>query len=312
MKKIAVFLLMGTMALSICACGKSEDNSEKTDVVTYEINYNANAGNMEGMPDYQFLGTDISAIAAYDSRLNIEITLQLYEDGQYELTSDCYVVEADERQEPGSESGIGQKWISNITGTYVENEDGTITTSEGKSMTLKVETDTYSSQIKDAVGFSINGSSEDGEWNSSKTPEILEFAPETVFQVEGDAIVSYYNPNEKDDEQEIQNEEVEEAETEEAENIGAVLLEIPSDDEATTFTFYDNGKYTFYFSAYDITDEGNYTYTDGILVITDKNGTETSGILEGDTIKVHYAYSDSDQLTGDYTIAVADLKGALN
>lgn len=324
MKKITALLLAGIMAVGLCACGGSADSTEQTDravvekggdVATYTITYNANEGNAEGMPDYQFLGADMSGIVANDSRLNIEITLQLDGNGNYELKSDCYVIEADERQEVGSETGIGQNWVSDVTGTYEENADGTITISAGQSMTLKVETDTYSSQIKDAVGFSMNGSSDDGEWNSADTPEILAYAPETVFAVEGDAIVSYYDPNaseETSDTEEAESNTTEAAEATEVQNAGAVLLEVPSDDEGTSFTFYDNGNYAFYFAAYDITDEGTYTYADGVLTITDKNGTETVGTVDGDTVKFHYEYSDSDQLTGDYTIAVSDLEEALN
>ncbi len=37
-----------------------------------------------------------------------------------------------------------------------------------------------------------------------------------------------------------------------------------------------------------------------MLTWTGSNGKQSAG--EGDPIKLHYAYSDSDQLTGDYTI----------
>lgn len=324
MKKITELLLAGIMAVGLCACGGNADSADQTgeavvekggDAATYTITYNANEGNVEGMPDYQFLGADMSAIAANDSRLNIEITLQLDGNGNYELKSDCYVIEADERQEVGSETGIGQNWFSDVTGTYEKNEDGTITISAGQTMTLKVETDTYSSQIKDAVGFSINGSSEDGEWNSEDTPEILAYVPETVFTVEGDTIVSYCDSDateETSGTEEADSSTAEVAENTEGQNAGAVLLEVSSDDEGTVFTFYDNGNYTFYFAAYDITDEGRYTYADGVLTITDKNGAETVGTVDGDVMMFHYEYSDSDQLTGDYTITVPDLEEALN
>ena len=45
-------------------------------------------------------------------------------------------------------------------------------------------------------------------------------------------------------------------------------VEIVSDDGGTTMTFYPTGTYQFYFSAYDISDAGSYTYTDGVLTLT--------------------------------------------
>ena len=83
-------------------------------------------------------------------------------------------------------------------------------------------------------------------------------------------------------------------------------------DQETEFKLYADGTYAFYFESYDITDEGTYTYADGVLTITDKNGTVTTSETDGDNVKFHYAYSDSDQLTGDYTVASSDLDAALN
>lgn len=306
MKKITALLLAGTMVFGMMGCKKSESEGGTTAKgEVYTINFNANEGNVEGMPNYQFIGADVSAILAYDSRLNVELTLELDGKGNYELKSDCYVIESEERQEVGSETGIGQTWTSDIKGTYTENEDGTITTSKGESMTLKVETDTYSSQIKDAIGFSINGSSDDGEWDSKDCPEILDFAPETVFTVKGDKIVSYEDPNAADKAEE-------KAEEENGASEGNEVLKVDSDDKGTAFKFFDNGTYAFRFESYDITDEGTFTYENGTLTLTDKNGKETTSTVEGDNVKFHYEYSDSDMLTGDYTIPTADLDAALN
>lgn len=66
-------------------------------------------------------------------------------------------------------------------------------------------------------------------------------------------------------------------------------------------TFYPDGTYRFWFGNFSIEDLGIYTYKDGILTLTDVNGKESVGEGE-DPIKLHYAYSSSDQLTGDYTI----------
>ena len=75
---------------------------------------------------------------------------------------------------------------------------------------------------------------------------------------------------------------------------------IPSDDGGTEMTFNPDGTYRFWFAAYSIEDLGAWTYENGVLTLTDKNGKTSSG--KGDPIKLHYAYSGSDQLTGDYTI----------
>ena len=75
---------------------------------------------------------------------------------------------------------------------------------------------------------------------------------------------------------------------------------IPSDDGGTEMTFNPDGSYRFWFSAYSIEDLGTWAFDNGVLTLTDKNGKQSVG--EGDPIKLHYMYSDSDQLTGDYTI----------
>lgn len=316
MKKMTALLLTGFMTLSLAACGgtagdktkegketKTKVSDEKTE--TYKITYNMNDGNTTDMPGYQFLGADFSGIINVDSRLYIEETLKLDGSGKYELISDCYVVETGERQEVGAVTGIGQTWIMTAKGTYTDNGDGTITTSDAASADLEVKTDTYSSQMKDAVAFAVAGSSEDGKWSSSDTPEILEFVPETVFTVADGEIISYVNPNAS----------AEAGQEDGAEGTGAAAgdaaVVIPSDDQGTVFNLYSDGTYTFVFESYDITDAGTYTYADGVLTITDKNGAVATSTADGDHLKFHYAYSDSDQLTGDYTVAAAELEGAL-
>lgn len=251
------------------------------------------------------MGADFRGLINYDSRINITLTLELDGNGNYELSSDCFVIEAGKRQEVGGDSGLGQTWIMTAEGTYTDNGDGTITTSDATTAALTVATDTYSSQMKDSVKFSIAGSSEDGEWTSADTPELLSYVPETIFTVKGDAIVSYENPNAAAAEEATET-------AEETEAVADAALVIPSDDQETEFKLYADGTYAFYFESYDITDEGTYTYADGVLTITDKNGTVTTSETDGDNVKFHYAYSDSDQLTGDYTVASSDLDAALN
>lgn len=333
MKKMTALLLTGAMAFGLAACGGTESESTQesgaagtgtstqtaaeesanaenaTEAQTFTVNYNMNDGNTTDMPNYQFLGADFSGLMNYDSRLNITLTLELDGAGKYALTSDCYVIEAGERQEVGGDTGIGQTWTMTGEGTYTDNGDGTITTSAATTASLEVATDTYSSQMKDAVAFAIAGSSEDGTWTSAETPELLDYIPETIFTVADGAIISYLDPNASDEAVEATETVVE---TESTEPAGEAVLEIPSDDQGTMFALYADGTYAFIFESYDITDMGTYTYADGVLTITDKNGAVTTSTADGDHVKFSYAYSDSDQLTGAYTVTAADLDAALN
>ena len=84
------------------------------------------------------------------------------------------------------------------------------------------------------------------------------------------------------------------------------LVTVPSEDKGTSMTFFDAGTYRFWFAAYSVEDLGTYTYEDGILTLTDKNGKQSIG--EGDPIRLHYTYSDSDMLTGDYIILVSTFR----
>ncbi len=318
MKKLTVLLMAAVMVLSLAACKKTDStgnggdqtDAPKAEAVSYKVTYNMNDGNTGGLPEYQFLGANFAGLINYDSRLYIDLTLNLDGVDAYELVADCYVIEADKRQEVGAETGIGQTWTTTSTGTYTDNGDGTITIAAAKSVKLTVKTDTYSSQMKDAVGFSINGSTDDGEWDSADTAELLAFVPETVFTVADGVIVSYADPNAKPEEDTTPAEE--DTTPEDAAPSGDAALAITSDDQGTRFDLYADGTYAFVFESYDITDVGTYTYADGVLTITDKNGVVSTSTADGDNIKFHYVYSDSDQLTGDYTAAKADIDAALN
>ena len=65
--------------------------------------------------------------------------------------------------------------------------------------------------------------------------------------------------------------------------------------------------------AYDVKDNGTYAYDadSQTLTITDANGKETKSEADGDNVKFHYEYSESDQLTGDFTVEAAALADAL-
>ena len=317
MKKTIAVFLVAVMAISLSACGKTNSvaTDEKMKVAeNYKVTYNLNEGNTENLPNYQFLGADFSKLLNYDSRLYIDLTLNLDGESRYELIAESYVIERGERQEPGGETGIGQTWIATGTGTYTDNGDGTILTNNANKVTLKVKTDVYSSQLKESIGFSVNGSSEDGEWNSDDTPELLTFMPGSLFTVADGKILSYVDPDAKEEAETIaeMGDTVEEAETEtaETENVETLIV-IPSNDSATSFSLLADGTYIFYFESFDISDCGTYAYEDGVLTVTDKNGSVTVSEADGENIKLHYVYSDSDQLTGDYTVDRADIDAAI-
>ena len=264
----------------------------------YTISYNVNNGNAEEMPDYQFLCSDFSGMVNADSRFYVDETLEL-DGSNYTLSVDAYVVENGERAVIGDDTGLGLVLTMNATGSYTDNGDGTYTTSMPDHAVFEMETDTYSSQMKGAAQMNVNGNEEDGVYDSNDEPAVLDFVPETVWTLSGGEIVSYFNPAEESE----AGEPSEEAASGEATAETGVTF--PSDDEATTLTFYPDGSYRFYFAAYDIEDLGAYSYEDGVLTITDANGAETTA--EGDPLVFTYAYSMSDQLTGSFTIAAADL-----
>ena len=82
---------------------------------------------------------------------------------------------------------------------------------------------------------------------------------------------------------------------------------IVSDDGGTKIVFNPDGSYSFLFESYNIEDKGAYTYENGILTLT-YEGSDKQLTGEGDPIKLHYVYSGSDMLTGDYTIPVETFK----
>ena len=323
MKRAMAVLLVGVMTLGLAACGNGDDSesgnssgsgSEKT----YTISYNMNTGNTGDMPDYQFLGGNLAGFLNYESRLYDDITLTLNDDGTYQLTSDAYTITDGKRVEVGSSEGIGMVCILAAEGTYEDNGDGTVTTSAAEHATYELETDLYSAEIVTSANLAAVAGEDNGEYDSDDTPVILEWVPETIFTLGEDGdIVTYARADggaAGDDAAggagtSASGEEAAEAETADA----AELITIPSDDDATTFTLYDDGSYRFAFDSYQVEDTGTYEYdaASSALTITDANGTQTVSSLDGDNVKFHYVYSQSDQLTGDFTIAASDLSAAL-
>ncbi len=259
---------------------------------TYTISFNQNNGNLEDAPDYQFLGANFLGIAKVDSRLYVDVTLTLDGGGNYTLFSDCYVVENGKRVELGDPSGLGQTLTMEAVGTYTDNGDGAYTTSVPTHAVFTMETDTYSGQLKDAVGANVNGKTDDGVYDSDTEPAVLDFVPETVWTLADGAIVTYARADGGE------------------EPPAADGLTVTSDDGATTMTFNADGTYVFKFESYGVEDPGTYTYEGGVLTVTNANGDAVTA--EGDPLKFHYVSGVSEQLTGDFTVNAADLEGLLS
>ena len=309
-KSVAAVLTAGIMAVGVISSGLTvfaEDAEEKT----YTVTYNLNDGNTEDMPGFQFLSADMKGLTSYDSRMYVEVDLTLDGNDGYKLVSDCYVIENGKKAEVGDDTGIGVTMTTTAEGKYTDNGDDTVTIETPEHVHHDMFTDTYSVQMKEAAGMNVVGETEDGSYDSDDLPEMTSMVPETVFTLSDEGEIVTYNYLHPED---YETEEAEDgAEDTVADAAGAELIAIPSDDEGTTFTLFDNGTYEFYFASYDIKDNGTYTYDadSQTLTITDANGKETTSTVDGDNVKFHYEYSESDQLTGDYTVEAAALADAL-
>ena len=310
-KSIAAVLTAGIMAVGVICSGLTvfaEDAEEKT----YTVTYNLNDGNTEDMPGFQFLSADMKGLTSYDSRMYVEVDLTLDGKDGYKLVSDCYVVENGKKAEVGDDTGIGVTMTTTAEGKYTDNGNDTVTIETPEHVHHDMYTDTYSVQMKEAAGMNVVGETEDGSYDSDDLPEMTSMVPETVFTLNDKGEIVTYNYLHPED---YETEETEDgaAETSDAAAAGNELIAIPSDDEGTTFTLFDNGTYEFYFASYDVKDNGTYTYDadSQTLTITDANGKETTSTVDGANVKFHYEYSESDQLTGDYTVEAAALADAL-
>ena len=259
-------------------------------VGTYTTTFSGAEGNVDLVQDVQFQCANLLGLMNYDTRLNLTLSLTLNEDGTYALFSDAYCIEAGKRAEIGDETGLGMISTMNAEGTYVFNEDGTVTTSPATHAVFELALDTYSSQMRGPAEYKIGDLDADGTYDSAEHPAVLDAVPEATWTLGADMSIAAYQVAEAEEEPE---------ETEEP-AAAPEGVTITSDDGGTTMTFSPDGSYRFFFEAYGIEDLGTYTYEGGMLTLTDANGAQTTA--EGDPIKLHYVYSRSDQLTGDYTI----------
>ena len=278
------------------ADGKITAYEKNTDVTgTYTVTISGAEVNLDILQDQQFQLGKLQGLMNVDSRLTLDLALTLNADGTYALTSDAYCIEAGKRAVIGDDTGLGMISIMKAEGTYTVNEDGTVTTSPAEHANFQLELDTYSSQMRSPAKYQLgDAEAADGTYDSAENPAVLDAVPETVWTLSGSSIAGYQvvAPEE---------EAVEEpAATEAPAEPAAASAVITSDDGGTTMTLSADGTYQFDFAAYNISEKGTYTYENGILTLTDKNGKTSVG--EGDPIKLHYTYSESDQLTGDYMI----------
>ena len=259
-------------------------------VGTYSTTFSGAEGNVDLVQDVQFQCGSLLGLMNADTRLTLTLTLTLNEDGTYALLSDAYCIEAGKRAVIGDETGLGMISTMNAEGTYVFNEDGTVTTSPATHAVFELALDTYSSQMRGPASYKIGDLDADGTYDSAEHPAVLDAVPEATWTLGADMSIAAYQVAAAEEEPE---------ETEEP-AAAPEGVTITSDDGGTTMTFSPDGSYRFFFEAYGIEDLGTYTYEDGVLTLTDANGAQTTA--EGDPMKLHYVYSQSDQLTGDYTI----------
>lgn len=340
---VAVGVLVPVSNLGFAGNGKIGGSSAaEADAgqTVYKITFSQNNGNVDKdtMPDYQFLPGSLGGVLRADARQMMDVTLTLDGKGGYQIFVDDYVVDSGKRCEVGDDTGFGSKIQTTAEGTYTMNDDGTITTSKATHVKYEMETDTYSSQIKDGFGLQVDGVSDDGVYDSQDHPSLLDIVPETIWEVDDGTmeIKDYHRADEESSETEssetesleTESSETESSETESSETESSDTSDnndtesaeddgkeesgksngpsFESDDKATTLTFEADGTYIFALPAQNVEDKGKYTFDGETLVLTNAKGLEMKS--EGDPAKLHYVSSLSDQLVGDFTIDLSQLK----
>ena len=263
---------------------------------SFTASFNGNAGNVDLVQDYEFIPATTKGLLNADSRLFLDFTLTLDGAGHYELLADAYCVEAGQRCKIGDDTGLGLVLTTKAEGTYVDNGDGTVTTSAATHAVTEMATDTYSMQMKGPARMAVGEHEDDGVYDSAEYPEVLALVPETVWTLSGGAIEGYFDPNTEEEPIEGPVEETPAAGSAEVQSVTIV-----SDDEGTKMTFNSDGTYCFDFESYSIVDAGTWSFENGVLTVKDVNGVEYTA--EGETLHLHYGYSGApDQLTGEFTI----------
>ncbi|MBQ6565341.1 MAG: hypothetical protein IJL88_15640, partial [Clostridia bacterium] len=158
----------------------------------YEVTLSGAEMNLDMLQDYQFQCGKLHGLMNVDSRLTTALTLTLNADGTYSLLSDAYCVEAGKRAVIGDDTGLGMVSTMKAEGTYVVNQDGTVTTSKANHAVFQLGLDTYSSQMRAPASYKL-GEEEmaDGTYDSAEHPVVLDAVPETVWTLADGKITAY-------------------------------------------------------------------------------------------------------------------------
>ena len=134
---------------------------------TYTVSFNQNNGNADLVQHYAVPPAhDQSGLVNDDSRLFLDLTLELSDGAGNPDLSTTYCVEAGKRCEIGDDTGLGLILTTVATGTYTDNGDGTVTTSPATHAVFTMQTDTYSQQMKGAAQMNVGEHEEDGIYDS--------------------------------------------------------------------------------------------------------------------------------------------------
>ena len=312
MKKLFAMLLALCIIVSLAACAggdttQSEDPTQGENAPqgvdkTYTVAYDntMDPAVYEAVPAYQFNASNMSWMIPNGMTLKVE--LALVSDGTYTLTSQWANID------PNAVAGDpGYMDIHVVAqGTYTIEGDK-VTISAATSATAAFDGGAYITEqsMFDVFSFAAEGKGT-GEWNSADVPEILDCVPATVFTVTEDgAIVTWEpvdpakagNPHDGASEPET---EATEPETEAVEPTGNALVMLSPEWDAVAITFNADGTYKFELSAYGITEEGTWTYADGVLTVTKPSGNTIASTVEGDVMSLDYVADASEQLVGQF------------
>ena len=188
---VATLGLVGVNLTSGTSVGPGGVSTGEMASGTYTVSFNGNNGNVDSVRDYEFIPATVKGLLNADSRLFLDLTLTLDGAGNYKLFADSYCVEGGKRAEIGDDTGLGLILTTTAEGTYVDNGDGTVTTSPATHAVSEMATDTYSTQMKSPAKMKVGDHEEDGTYDSNDYPEVLDLVPETVWTIADGKILSY-------------------------------------------------------------------------------------------------------------------------
>ncbi len=161
---------------------------------TYKITFAQEFENVgEGdMPTFQFLTAGMDGLCRADSRFYVDIELNLDGQGGYTLSSEAYVIESGKKAEIGDDTGLGLIYQTKAEGTYTDFGGGSVATAAADHVSLALETDTYSEQMKPLMKLDEYGIEADGEFDSADMPDLLKIVPETMWTLDDAGAIGTY------------------------------------------------------------------------------------------------------------------------